>query len=1363
MQTAQMAGNFNYQPRTRNRPPSKRGQLKEAHHRKSRSSSDDEEFHSDDNLRPYEEVKVAYHDKKLDGLGIATPESVELSALGVSHPERRLNIQKNSNFYKYMETSDGEGDSEHNVSTNTGSLNVHNQGSQCSISSNELDNQTFKQISDVPRLTDSGLSSRLTNSPAENHNHHRPFTSHYPQACVPTSLPPCFAPPPPPIEDIPHRTTAPPCRQRSFGPSNRGNYSDAETCLCRSPYADASTALLHSCPPHRGHYSDGEQYPQLRHCPYSGEESDFEPHYLEQTASGNVYIPDHSRCPQTVPRSGSVPLSRSNEMVNSPLIRPQTSHTVPNHFVNGDHVNQDRRFFHSTFPCQQVVAMSPNQHVNHDCGYYTKFSCTSHQMKKKLAQRCSWKLTSFILVIVCVALLACALVFAVLKFTHPFTVFHVGQVKQSRIPPKTIWQTKFIQNQNKFVKFNFSLSRSAIISVYGRRYFPPTIAQFDFSEVFNANHIASRQPANARVKRSYVQEKDTALIHYMEEGEWFLSVYNDRDTAEYMSFKTDLLDSLGTDCPNDCNGRGDCLHGKCSCFPGFKGWDCSEYECPELCSRHGKFENGVCQCHKGWKGRECEIPEHECAVTDCNGNGQCINGKCKCRAGFRGPHCGLVTCIDPNCSGHGVCHLGKCVCYKGYTGLNCNTIDKINVTQICARDCSGHGTFDLEKGECQCNYLFTGPDCEQDGCPNDCSGHGDCRGNGNEGWKCNCHTGWKGRACDQTVEQQCEDGKDDDRDGLTDCADPDCCLDGLTDCADPDCCLMASCRDHILCRESPDPDQILIRRQPPSSSASFYEKMKFLIQNNGVQKDTSMNAFNESQASVIRGRVVTKDKSLLVGVVVRVSSQPLYGYTLSRRDGMYDILVNGGGSVTLEFTRTPFQSTTISVLVPWNQIINIEDLVMLLDRDQLMEPDPSLCGVHHDHYLLRPVVLSTWQHTQLGACPDKSTIIPESQVLQESIKIPGTDVHLVYHSSETEGYKSVILIQLTPSIIPTNLALVYIKVSVQGVQFEKTFEADPGLKYTYAWDRKNAYKQKVYGIVPATVHVGYQYTGCDYIFWEVRTTTMTGFDLSSSEIGGWNLDIHHTYNFQRGILHKGDGSNIYMSERPKELITVLGTGDQRSLDCGTCNGLALNNRVHSPVALASGRDGSLYIWDLNFIRRLSPSREDIASILQISTSHKPYMTVSPVDGRLYLSDMINHRVIRVGTMGPVRNLSMNYEVVAGDGEECTPGSLDECGDGGLAINARLVHPKGIAISKEGIVYIADNLNIRRIDNKGKIMTLIGSQGQLRAWEPMSCEDSQPASKARLQWPTDLAVDPVDNTLHILDKNVILKLTKTTFW
>lgn len=55
---------------------------------------------------------------------------------------------------------------------------------------------------------------------------------------------------------------------------------------------------------------------------------------------------------------------------------------------------------------------------------------------------------------------------------------------------------------------------------------------------------------------------------------------------------------------------------------------------------------------------------------------------------------------------------------------------------------------------------------------------------------------------------------------------------------------------------------------------------------------------------------------------------------------------------------------------------------------------------------------------------------------------------------------------MTPKDMPSALAVVHLRVSVEGIQFEKKFEADPELKYTYAWDRRNAYKQKVYGIVP---------------------------------------------------------------------------------------------------------------------------------------------------------------------------------------------------------------------------------------------------------------------------------------------------------
>lgn len=39
--------------------------------------------------------------------------------------------------------------------------------------------------------------------------------------------------------------------------------------------------------------------------------------------------------------------------------------------------------------------------------------------------------------------------------------------------------------------------------------------------------------------------------------------------------------------------------------------------------------------------------------------------------------------------------------------------------------------------------------------------------------------------------------------------------------------------------------------------------------------------------------------------------------------------------------------------------------------------------------------------------------------------------------------------------------------AVEGLVYEKVFEADAGLKYKFAWDRRNAYNQKVYGIVTA--------------------------------------------------------------------------------------------------------------------------------------------------------------------------------------------------------------------------------------------------------------------------------------------------------
>jgi len=91
------------------------------------------------------------------------------------------------------------------------------------------------------------------------------------------------------------------------------------------------------------------------------------------------------------------------------------------------------------------------------------------------------------------------------------------------------------------------------------------------------------------------------------------------------------------------------------------------------------------------------------------------------------------------------------------------------------------------------------------------------------------------------------------------------------------------------------------------------------------------------------------------------------------------MLVNGGGSVTLNFQRQPFQVKQTTVMVPWNRLVTMDAVVMVLEgEDEAVETEcpPDLV---HDHYNMRPTVLSTWQHTQLGSCPEMSTVIPESQ------------------------------------------------------------------------------------------------------------------------------------------------------------------------------------------------------------------------------------------------------------------------------------------------------------------------------------------------------------------------------------------------
>lgn len=96
-----------------------------------------------------------------------------------------------------------------------------------------------------------------------------------------------------------------------------------------------------------------------------------------------------------------------------------------------------------------------------------------------------------------------------------------------------------------------------------------------------------------------------------------------------------------------------------------------------------------------------------------------------------------------------------------------------------------------------------------------------------------------------------------------------------------------------------------------------------------IQTGVAAGTIQERRIAVIRGRVSDRDDKPLPAVRVRVLGHPEFGQTFSRADGQYDLAVNGGARLTLQFDKAGVLPAQRQVQTPWRNFVAAPDVSLI--------------------------------------------------------------------------------------------------------------------------------------------------------------------------------------------------------------------------------------------------------------------------------------------------------------------------------------------------------------------------------------------------------------------------------------------------
>ena len=127
----------------------------------------------------------------------------------------------------------------------------------------------------------------------------------------------------------------------------------------------------------------------------------------------------------------------------------------------------------------------------------------------------------------------------------------------------------------------------------------------------------------------------------------------------------------------------------------------------------------------------------------------------------------------------------------------------------------------------------------------------------------------------------------------------------------------------------PDPSSIA-PAVIPTVSTTLAASTEFLYTGvNPVQTGVLTGTIKSYSVSVLRGRVLARDNTALTGVRIAIHGQPEYGQTISRLDGDFDLVVNGGGTLTVVYEKFGYLPVQRKVNALWQAYSHLPDVVMI--------------------------------------------------------------------------------------------------------------------------------------------------------------------------------------------------------------------------------------------------------------------------------------------------------------------------------------------------------------------------------------------------------------------------------------------------